>query len=208
MRVLRIIGVGCLVLTMLGGIVGTANPMLNINMPLFWVVFLLGLTYLTAFIGNIYEFTNPWRHSRRWRRTSRTRSVQESRSYPHGLGYLPAFALYVGLVWIELFMFPQPEPLASLVDPVHSRHVFAVLLFGKHVWFEYGELFSVFFRMVGTLAPVQYVRASEDGRRASACACRLSARSMTGRGTSTLVLFVCSCCRRRPTTRFMKRSSG
>ncbi len=160
-RVLRLVGVGCLALTMLGGIVGTSDPMLNISMPLFWVAFLLGLTYLTAIIGNIYEFTNPWSTlvdgaERLGLDLSRSRI-----RYPHALGYLPAFTFYVGLVWIELFTFPRPYLLSLLLILYTAATFSAVLLFGKHTWFEYGELFSVFFRMVGTLAPVAYVGASE-----------------------------------------------
>jgi hypothetical protein len=34
-----------------------------------------------------------------------------------------------------------------------------VFVFGRQAWFEYGELFSVFFRVVATMAPVEYANA-------------------------------------------------
>lgn len=158
---LRIVGVGCLLATIVGGLVGTPDPQRNIGMPLFWVVFLLGLTYLTAVIGNIYELTNPWRSlldalERLGLDLSRRRV-----RYPEALGYLPAFALYVALIWIELFTFPRPHLLSVFVSVYSLVTFLGVLMFGKHTWFEFGELFSVFFRAIGTMAPVEYEVGSE-----------------------------------------------
>jgi len=42
--------VACLLLTIGAGLAGTGNPGSNINMLLFWVLFLLGFTYLTVLV--------------------------------------------------------------------------------------------------------------------------------------------------------------
>ena len=60
LRLLRAGAVGCLLLTVIAGLVGTGNPLRNLNMTLFWIVFLLGFTYLTALVGSLYELINPW----------------------------------------------------------------------------------------------------------------------------------------------------
>jgi hypothetical protein len=60
-RVLRACALAVLLLTIVAGFVGTANPLANINMTLFWVAFLLGFTYFTAIFGNIDALINPWR---------------------------------------------------------------------------------------------------------------------------------------------------
>jgi hypothetical protein len=162
-RLLRACAVASLLLTIVAGLVGTGNPAANINMTLFWVAFLLGLTYFTAIGGNIYELTNPWKSLVEW--TERL-GIDLSRSrlaYPDGLGYFPAFAFYVGLIWIELFVLPRPHFLSMAVILYTAATFTGVLLFGKRTWFEYGELFSVFFRTVGTMAPVEY-RDGAEGR--------------------------------------------
>ena len=48
-----------LLFTIATGIFGAANPLANFNMTFFWIIFLLGLTYLTAVVGDIYALANP-----------------------------------------------------------------------------------------------------------------------------------------------------
>lgn len=187
---LRVCAVALLLLTILAGLVGTANPLANINMTLFWVAFLLGFTYFTAIAGNIFALVNPWRTLVEWTERLGLDLSTSRVTYPSGLGYLPAFALYVALVWIELFTLPQPY-LLSIVLIVYTAVTFVgVFLVGRCAWFEHAELFSVFFRVVGTLAPVEYHEAA-DGRPARV---RLRPPLMAAfhevPGHATLVLFV------------------
>ena len=65
-RVIRAASVCCLVLCITAGFVGVNDPYRNINMTLFWVVFVLGFTYLTALVGDIFAFVNPWRVIVEW----------------------------------------------------------------------------------------------------------------------------------------------
>ena len=60
-RAMRAGALVCLLLTLAGGLVGTGDPRANINMTLFWVGFLLGFTYATALLGDLYALVNPWR---------------------------------------------------------------------------------------------------------------------------------------------------
>ena len=55
------LSVVALLLTIATGFVGSANPLANFNMTFFWIVFTLGLTYLTAIVGDVYAWANPWR---------------------------------------------------------------------------------------------------------------------------------------------------
>jgi hypothetical protein len=48
-----------LALSIMSGLIGTNSPVANINMTHFWIVFLLGFTYLTAFVGDIFELVSP-----------------------------------------------------------------------------------------------------------------------------------------------------
>ena len=39
----------------------TQDTLANFNMTFFWLVFALGFLYVTALIGDVYGWTNPWR---------------------------------------------------------------------------------------------------------------------------------------------------
>jgi hypothetical protein len=158
---LRVGAVGCLVLTVVAGIFGTPDPATNISMNLFWVLFLLGFTYVTAVTGNLYELINPWRTSIEWAQEFGFKRKKVRLAYPDWLGYYPALLFYGALIWLEIFVLPKPASLAIALI-VYSVITFTgVALFGKTVWFRYGEFFGVFFRLVATLAPVQYVLAPD-----------------------------------------------
>lgn len=163
LRILRAGSVGCLLLTITAGLIGTGDPYLNVSITLFWIVFLLAFAYLTAVVGNVFECINPWKvlveWAAQWGLTSPTGRI----GYPERLGYYPAFVFYIALLWLELFVLPKPYVL-SMALVAYSVVTFAgVWLFGKTAWLRYGEIFSVFFTLIGTLAPVEYTP-KEDGR--------------------------------------------
>ena len=159
-------------------------------MTLFWVAFLLGFTYFTVIFGNIYALVNPWRSLVEWIETLGFDLSKTRLRYPGRLGYLPAVAFYVALIWIELFTFPMPHFLSVALIVYTMATLAGVFVFGRRIWFEYAELFSVFFRVVGTLAPVEYIDGA-DGRPARV---RLRPPLMAALheqpGHATLVLFV------------------
>ena len=59
--IFRCLSVFLLVLTILTGLFGTERPLNNFSLTFFWIGFVLGFAYLTALVGDIYEFVNPWR---------------------------------------------------------------------------------------------------------------------------------------------------
>src|SRR6202047_5298246 len=66
LRLLRAVALGCFVLTVGAALFASRDPDRNISLTLFWQFFLLGLTYATALIGNVYEFINPWKTLVEW----------------------------------------------------------------------------------------------------------------------------------------------
>jgi hypothetical protein len=163
-EVLRLSAVFCLGLTIIGGLVGSPDPGINIGMILFWIGFLLFFNYLTVVLGNTYSFINPWRAVIEWGEAAGLPRFTGRLKYPKALAYWPAFLFYVGLIWLELMVLPVPASLSAVLI-VYSVITFAgAWLFGKDAWFGRGEVFSVFFQMVGLLAVVCYER-TLDGRR-------------------------------------------
>ena len=154
-------GVLGLLLTIATGVVGNANPLANFSMTFFWIIFGLGLTYVTALIGDIYALMNPWRTLCEWLEQFDREIFRERIRYPEWLGYYPALALYMAFIWIELFGQIQPRTLAAMLLIYTGLNLCAAWLLGKEIWFRYGEFFSVFFRLIGKLAPLEYTRTSD-----------------------------------------------
>src|SRR5262245_14577129 len=101
--VLRVGAVAALMVTIATGFAGPADPASNAGMTLFWVCFLLAFAYLTAVVGDLYAWINPW-----WTLTDVLQhaglDVDRARlRYPRAVSYWPAVAFYIALVWIELF---------------------------------------------------------------------------------------------------------
>jgi hypothetical protein len=159
---MRALAIAALLLAVLAGLFGTHDPDRNISGTLFREFFMLGLTYATLVIGNVYSFANPWR-ALLGGVMGRTKPLLE---YPAWLGYWPAFAFYVALIWLELFVPPLPRVVGTALA-VYSLCVAAGALAFGQAWFRHGEVFSVFLRVVGTLAPVAY-ETSADGRTVTA----------------------------------------
>jgi hypothetical protein len=151
----------CLLLTILAGFIGTQISQSNIGMTLFWAIFLLGFAYLTLFIGDLYAFCNPWK----WCIEGLERLGADFSTpripYSKRLAYWPAFLCYAAIIWIELFEAPRPIEL-SIVLLIYSAVTFAgTALVGKRLWFDQADFLSVYFSLIGKLAPVEY-RSSHD----------------------------------------------
>lgn len=159
---LRLGALACLVLTIVAGLFGTGDPLSNIAMSLFWMIFILGFAYVTVLIGDLYELVNPYATivacvDRIAPGFSRARI-----RYPERLGYYPGFALYVALIWIELFVLPKPATLAWALLALGALTLAGSFVFGRASWFRYCDVFAIFFRMIALLAPVEYVPAGRD----------------------------------------------
>lgn len=140
---------------------GSRDPYRNFSMTFFWVVFLLGFTYVTALLGNGWAVLNPWRVlvgllSRGWRGFAHGRL-----HYREHWGDWPAVVLYLGFIWFELFGLGRPGQLAQMLTLYTALNLFGVWLIGSRAWFAHGELFSVFLRLTGLMGMVH--RAEVDG---------------------------------------------
>jgi hypothetical protein len=153
LRAMSLAGLG---LTILTGLFGPANPYANFSVIFFWVIFALGFMYATALVGDVYAMLNPWRQvcdglERRHPGLFRGRTP-----YPVWLGYYPALALYMGFIWLELFGQVSPHTLGLILLAYSVLNIACAVVFGSEAWFRHGELFAVFLRLVGSMAPLNY----------------------------------------------------
>lgn len=160
LEVLRALSVALLLLTLLTALFGTPNPFANFSVTFFWIVFVLGFTYVVALIGDVYAPLNPWRglcDLIEWRYPGAFRARL---AYPAWLGYYPAFVLYMAFIWVELFAHATPRGLGLFLLGYTLINLGAARLFGPEAWFRHGEMFGVILRLVGKMAPLEYAAGS------------------------------------------------
>jgi hypothetical protein len=152
--ILRLASLSGLMLCILTGWLGTPSPYGNFNMTFFWIVFILGFGYATALMGDLYALINPWSFVCSWMPSwSRGRAA-----YPAALGYWPALSFYTAMIWIELFGGGKPLTLSMALLAYSAITLAGVGVFGATTWFRYGEFFSVYFRLIAKMAPVEFIR--------------------------------------------------
>lgn len=148
-----------LVALVLAGLFGTQDPLAN-PLPLtVWTLWWVGLTLAHALFGNLWSALNPWRglHDLLTRLPGiGPWLARPPLRYPPALSYGPAILFFVAFAWFELiFSVPQsPEILARVVAVYFCVNFCGTLLFGRADWLRYGEAFSVFFRIVSWLSPL------------------------------------------------------
>ena len=141
------------------GLTGTRDPLAN-PLPLtVWTLWWGGLTAAHALFGNIWAAINPWSAPHRALRTV-LRLPEAPLAYPRRLGHWPAVATFLGFAWFEL-VDPAPDDparLALAVSAYAAATLLGMLLFGARAWLAHAEAFSIFFRFVSLIAPVQAER--------------------------------------------------
>jgi hypothetical protein len=149
---------------------GASRDPLDNPLPLVvWTLWWVGLTFLTALAGNLWELLNPWRAAYRlaiaFPGLARWRTAPPL-PYPAWLGHWPAALLLLAFAWFELVSpAPQdPARLATAVCAYAAITLAGMILFGEERWLGGAEAFSVFFRMVAWLSPLATKPAPQTGR--------------------------------------------
>ncbi len=140
-------------LTIVTGLFGQNSAYSNFNMTFFWIIFVLGLTYMSAIFGNIYSVLNPLKILTDWlsKENGKPWAV-----YPTSFGYYPALLFYFIFIWIELVWQNSPLSLSVILIIYTLITDFGVILWGSEIWYTYCEFFSVFFRLISKIAPFEY----------------------------------------------------
>ena len=145
------------------GFAGSRDPLAN-PLPLFvwtgwWVMFSL----IQCVLGDLWRLFNPWQGPVRILRAL-FRLPETFVRLPDRAGYLPAIVLFVVFAWFELVYIAPEDParLGYFVSAFWLVNFLATLVFGERDWFERGEPFSIFFRLIGSLSPFTRGRSSGD----------------------------------------------
>ncbi len=140
------------VLTVVIGLAGDPSSAQNAAPLLFWIFFLLGFAYAAVFVQGLWEQVNPVARLLEFLPERPPRFVLPSWAH-----HLPALALYILLIFAELLTEgagADPRFVAGGLLAYLSLSLLAAVAFGRGVWREHIDPFGLFFRTIGTLAPV------------------------------------------------------
>src|SRR5215218_2902084 len=164
---LRLLSVVLFLLVIISGIFGVQAPSANFAPTFVWIIWWVGLSFFTAFVGNIWPLINPWQVLFEWteglaRLVGLKRGLHLGGDYPQSWGIWPALVLYAGFIWIENDFAGSATPLyIALFALLYSMFTWSsMVLFGKETWLQKGEAFSVYFGILGRFAPTE-VRVSD-----------------------------------------------
>ncbi|MCC6312958.1 MAG: hypothetical protein IT337_03020 [Thermomicrobiales bacterium] len=159
--IIRIVAVVVFFTTMIGGFVGTQESLNNIIVPMIWVIWWVGVAFLCALVGNVWQLINPLRSvyrgvERGWQLLTGQPNLTFGVPYPRWLGAWPAVILFAGFAWLELVWGETDIP-ASLarVMLIYSLITWAgMLVFGRETWLRNGEAFTIAFGILARFAPI------------------------------------------------------
>lgn len=139
------------------GFLGPTDPLQNPLPVMLWTLWWVGYTGLTALIGNSWGVLNPWSAPVGLLRRLGLRPVLH---LPARIGYWPALAGLFAFVWLEIVSLSPADPrlLARAALLYWLIHFVAMLFVGERRWRARGETFSVFFRLIGKIAPLRFSR--------------------------------------------------
>ena len=149
----RTASLALLVLCIVAGFAGTSNPQANINMTLFWIVFVLGVPYAVAVLGDFYATLNPWRVLVDTVARLPGIGFRGRLRDPERLGCTPALLLYMAFIWLELFAQLSPRGLSTALFTYTGINLAGAWLLGRDAWFRQGEFFGVLLRLLGRMSP-------------------------------------------------------
>jgi len=130
---------------------GNPNPFRNVAPVFVWVVWWVGMAFLSTLAGNLWDLLNPWSSAFAWLAGDR----RVARSYPSRLGHWPAVALFLGFAWLELIseQGEHPRTLALLIVAYSAVTWAGMAYFGRTAWLRHGEVFTVVFSLLARFAP-------------------------------------------------------
>ncbi len=123
-----------------------------------WVYGWVGLAMISALGGPLWAWLNPFATlydlGARLLRRLGLRGGSPA-PYPAGLAEWPAVAGFVVFVWLELVftVAGSGRPLAVVLVVYTGLTLLAMAQWGRDVWLARGEVFSVWFGLLGRLAP-------------------------------------------------------
>lgn len=145
----RLLFVAILLVALASGLWGDQNSAFNMLPTVVWILFAIGITFFSAFIGNIWSAVNPFKTLYEFGEAAlgKVGVRWHAEPMPEWAGVLPALILFFAFRWVEnvSLMSSDPRPLAIFILNYALITFVCMGLFGKDEWLRRGDPFSVFF---------------------------------------------------------------
>lgn len=144
---------------------GTSEPRENLAPTWIYVIFWLGLPFLSLLFGNVWRALSPWRaiaDAFVWLWEKAGREARPLAAYPERAGRYPGVVALFAFVALELaYSEPSnPRVLAIAVALYSYVTFFGMVAFGRETWSDRGEGFAILFAYIARIAPL----AADRGR--------------------------------------------
>ena len=176
---LQLASIGLFLLVVVGGLVGEQEPTDNAAPVLVWILWWVGLAYVSALVGNVWAIVNPWKIIFSWVELAFVTATDGKElnlgyRYPVRFGVWPALVLFWAFAWIELVYVDAAVPahLARLAINYSVITWAGMLIYGKDQWLRHGEAFTLVFGFLSKFAPTELRTLDESACRACPLDCR------------------------------------
>ncbi len=163
---LRGIGLAAWLWIAVQGLVGGGAADAEVTRLFLWVYGWVGLALVSAFIGPAWHWLDPFSTIHDLAAATLRRlgvGGGSAAPYPARLGRWPAVAGFAALVWLELVASGGGSRTLSILVLGYTAYTLAMMAqFGRDEWRANGEIFSVWFRLLGRLA--RYTLADDGAR--------------------------------------------
>lgn len=164
----RFISVFLYFLVCLTGLLGSDDPLHNWAPTFVWVIWWVGVVYVSALIGDIWRLVNPWAIVFMWIERFLGYATGNSRyspvlKYPEKLSYWPAVFLLLAFGWIENVYQDSlvPSRIAQMILFYSIFTWFGMFLFGRDTWLRKGEVFSIVFSLLAKCSIIEVARVNQ-----------------------------------------------
>ncbi len=157
--VCQLLSVTFFVAVVLSALFGTRDAFANLAPTFVYVIFWLGLPFLSLLFGNVWRALSPWRALAdgfvwAWERSGRT--ARPLARFPERYGRYPGAVALFAFIALELcYSNPSnPRALAFAIALYSYVALFGMLAFGRQTWVERGEGFAILFAYIARIAPL------------------------------------------------------
>jgi hypothetical protein len=161
---LRIVGLVGWTWIVVQGIAGGSSAA-EVASLFLWVYGWVAVAAISALVGPIWHYLDPFStlyDIGAWVIHRVGVTPWDVATYPAALGKWPAVIGFVVVVWVELVLKAGPDVLFIILIGYTALTLAMMAQYGRDTWRANAEVFTVWFRLLGRLAP--YALTDEEGR--------------------------------------------
>ena len=161
---LRVLGLVAWIWIVAQGIAGGTSAA-EVASLFLWVYGWVAVAAISALVGPIWHYLDPFStlfDIGAWVIARIGVTPWDVATYPERLGKWPAIVGFLVVIWIELVLKAGPNVLFIVLVGYTALTLAMMAQYGRDTWRSNAEIFSIWYRLLGRIAP--YALTDEDGR--------------------------------------------